>query len=243
MLRDWSSGKFARYTLPPSNPSQAVPDGPDLFKALYAANNAILETLIPRKEMRKTKGIVKLTAGTIETRKAVLDEPWWKENEAESDGGDYEEFTGINIDMDESSDAEDDDEDDEEGTEDDDEEGGDDDNDEMDDDDEEVQETSPSPPPSPKKQKRKRLDEPPPAPPIKKVTFAPEPKKSKLSRKTDTLKGHPRTTKSKPSAITSSMKKSKSRPTERKVANVAVKGKTASAGVAAREAYDFAKFF
>jgi len=224
-----------------------VPDGPNLFKVLYAADDAILETLMPRKEMRKTKGIVKLAAGTIETRKAILGEPWRKESEAESDEGDYEEFTGIDIDMDESLDVENDDDDDdeeEEGTEgDEEEEGGDDDGDEMDVDDvEEVEEVSPSPPPTSKKQKRKRPDDPPLAPPSKRVTFAPEPKKSKPSRGTDTLKGH-RTlaTKSKLSAITSSMKKPKSRPTERKVANV--KGKTALAGVAAGEAYDFTTFF
>ena len=187
---------------------------------------------MPRKEMRKTKGIVKVTAGMIETRKAILDEPWWKESEADSDGGDYEEFTGINIDMAESLDVEDDEEEEEGGTEGDEEEGGDDDDEMNDDDVEEVEEFSPSPPPISKQQKRKRLDDPPPAPPRKKVTFAPEPKKT---QKIDT--------KPKPSAIISSMKKPKSRPTERKVANVAVKGKAARSGVTAREAYDFTKFF
>ncbi|KAJ7638453.1 P-loop containing nucleoside triphosphate hydrolase protein [Roridomyces roridus] len=73
VLRDWNTGKFLRYTVPPM--SMAVESS--------ASDEALLQTLQVRKELRKAKGLVKLTIGVVESRKALPA----KEDEPEDDDG------------------------------------------------------------------------------------------------------------------------------------------------------------
>ncbi|KAF8075980.1 GTP-binding protein [Lyophyllum atratum] len=236
LLRDWSTGKFARHTNPPkSSATKTVQSTDAALKKLYEADDAILETIMARKELRKSLGLVKLVVGEIDSRKAILDDPWLKEDK----GGDEAEDEEDEMEVDNSDDGE---EESDEGV----------DADEEDEDEEEEEEEmeEEAPPPSSKKQKRKRTNEPSTAPPTKKVAFAPDPKASKQARKTGSLKGKT-TEKPMPTQpkILASIQRPKSKPAaakpERKVANVAMKGKatTKVTGAGSDEAYDFGKFF
>ncbi|KAJ7122840.1 hypothetical protein C8R44DRAFT_784667 [Mycena epipterygia] len=69
VLRDWSIGKFPRYTVPPAASATSS-------SALSTTDEAALATLQPRKELRKARGLVKFSCGAIETRKASVEEPW-----------------------------------------------------------------------------------------------------------------------------------------------------------------------
>lgn len=180
LLRDWSTGKFARYTTPPKpSTTSKAQDTDDALKKIYEANDAILETLLSRKEMRKSKGLVKLVSGAIESRKAVLEGPWLKEENAHGDeDADAESDEEDEMEVDGSADDEQEDED--EGVE------------EVDVEEEADEEAEEAPPPpTSKKQKRKRTNEPPVARPSKKVMFAPDPKTSKQARKAGSFKGNP----------------------------------------------------
>ncbi|KAJ6567276.1 hypothetical protein DFH09DRAFT_1314392 [Mycena vulgaris] len=68
VLRDWSIGKFPRYTVPPASTAPT--------SAPTSSDEAALATLQPRKDIRKARGLVKLKCGAIETRKASVEEPW-----------------------------------------------------------------------------------------------------------------------------------------------------------------------
>ncbi|KAG5645776.1 hypothetical protein DXG03_005313 [Asterophora parasitica] len=225
LLRDWSTGKFARYTNPPQAPAAtASPTKNAALKKLYAADDAILETVLPRKELRTTVGLVKLVAGEIDSRQTVLDEPWL---EAEDSDEEDEEQDGMEVNEGEGDDEVDEDEAEEEN--------------EEDEEDEEV-----VPPSSSKKQKRKRITESAAAPPSKKVAFASEPKSSKQARKAGSLKEKPTaTTKPKPSASAAKPKPTPAVARVGKAANVTTKGKAAAkiTGAGGDEAYDFGKFF
>ncbi|KAG6864206.1 hypothetical protein C0991_011570 [Blastosporella zonata] len=230
LLRDWSTGKFARYANPPTTSATPATQTKDAaLKKLYESDAAILEMLIPRKELRKTVGLVKLISGEVNSRNAALQSPWLKEEQVEEGAEDDQmEVDGVVEDDDEEEDKEeDDDEEDEE------------------DEEEEV------PPPSSQKQKRKRANEPLAAPPSKKVAFGPDPKGSKQARKAASTKGKTQhksaTSKSKP-AVTDSASEASSKSVTAKpqrVANVATKGKATAkgSGVGDSEAYDFGKFF
>ncbi|KZT20648.1 hypothetical protein NEOLEDRAFT_1172411 [Neolentinus lepideus HHB14362 ss-1] len=66
VLRDWSTGRFARYSSPPTSPAgQSVEDLKNM-----------LETLKTRKEMSTSVSLVKMTSGTVEDRMPVLEENW-----------------------------------------------------------------------------------------------------------------------------------------------------------------------
>ncbi|KAF5388105.1 hypothetical protein D9615_000031 [Tricholomella constricta] len=237
LLRDWSSGKFARYTNPPKTPvAAASPTKNIALKKLYEADEAILELVAPRKELRKSAGLVRLVSGEIDSRQVVLDEPYLEMDESDEED---EEADGIEVDeLTEDKDDEDEDE-----NEDEDQEG-----DDVEEEEEEEEEVAP--PPS-KKHKRKRTNEPAAAPPSKKVAFAPDPKASKQARKAGSLKGTlPEKPMPKPLATATQVSKPKSQPAAsvkqgRKVANVAAKGKitTKVTGAGGDEAYDFGKFF
>ena len=77
VLRDWSTGKFPRCTIPPTTNSSL-----ENIDKLYADD---LATSSSRKEMWKSGGLVKLVPGHLELRKAVLDAPWARLDE-EQDG-------------------------------------------------------------------------------------------------------------------------------------------------------------
>ncbi|KAJ7283380.1 hypothetical protein C8J57DRAFT_1709798 [Mycena rebaudengoi] len=224
VLRDWSTGKFPRYTVPPASSTATTP-------SLTPADEAALATLQTRKDLRKARGLVKFTCGTIEARKAAVQEPWApialeKDEDAEGDDAEDEE-------VDEGQDEEDE-EDEEE----------DDDGNDEDEADEEEEEEEEAPPILSGKQKRKRATELAPTP-RKKVSFGPDPKTSKQARSAGSLARKPATStaaavKQKPKTAAVPAKK------ERKVANAGVKAKAsqkASTGGAAGEEYDFGKFF
>jgi len=66
VLRDWSTGRFARYSSPPTSPAgQSVEDLKD-----------VLATLKTRKEMSTSVSLVKMTPGAVEDRMPVLEEIW-----------------------------------------------------------------------------------------------------------------------------------------------------------------------
>lgn len=127
VLRDWSSGKLVRYTVPAGlNGSSSPVEG----------DEEVLAGLRMRKELRKAKDVmlVKLAAGEMDKRDVSLDQEW--EEEENEDSGDESER-----DEDESEDGEDDGEEEESG--------------ESDVDEEEAPELLP-PAPSPPATKRKR---------------------------------------------------------------------------------------
>ncbi|KAG6918214.1 hypothetical protein DXG01_015807 [Tephrocybe rancida] len=228
LLRDWSTGKFARYANLPTTPAGPSPQKKNAVpKGLYDGDAAILKTVVPRKDLRKAVGIVKLVSGEVDARKANLQEPYLKEEQVEEDADNDEmevnDVEGNEDDEEEEVEEEDDDEEDEEDV----------------------------PPPSSQKQKRKRTNEPLAAPPAKKVAFGPDPKESKQARKAASTKAKTQTKpplKSKPTLPTATASKGTSKPATMippKIANVAAKSKAgAQGGVAgANEAYDFGKFF
>ncbi|KAL4075642.1 P-loop containing nucleoside triphosphate hydrolase protein [Scleroderma citrinum] len=78
VLRDWSLGKLARYTMPTGQSGASSPvDG----------DEEVLRGLRTRKELRKAKDVklVKLTAGEVDKRDVLLDEKWEVEGEREED--------------------------------------------------------------------------------------------------------------------------------------------------------------
>ncbi|KAH7888107.1 P-loop containing nucleoside triphosphate hydrolase protein [Phlebopus sp. FC_14] len=85
MLRDWSTGKFVRYTVPRGATTSSSPD---------AADEEILLRLRNRKEMRKAGDVklVKLQAGAADKRDVEMEEPWEEDgNRAEEDEDDGDE--------------------------------------------------------------------------------------------------------------------------------------------------------
>ncbi|KAJ7265837.1 hypothetical protein B0H12DRAFT_1099727 [Mycena haematopus] len=152
VLRDWSIGKFPRYTVPPSESSTPLSN----------ADEKVLATLQTRKDMRKARGLVKLTSGAMETRKASIDLPWAPEKdsegddeaEEEQDGGEIEEEAGMDEEEAENSD--------------------------------DAEEELEPPTALSGKQKRKRAAEKAP-PPRKKVSFGADPKTSKQARSAGSL--------------------------------------------------------
>ena len=79
LLRDWSTGKFPRFTLPPSTSTSMAVDSP--FSDIYASDEGMLDALPTRKERRKTDGVVKLVTSEPETRKLALETPWFADHE------------------------------------------------------------------------------------------------------------------------------------------------------------------
>ena len=90
VLRDWNTGKFLRYTTPSAGAS-AVGTSDAVFAELYAKDDEILASLKPRKELRKTSGLVRLETGVVDERKVELDAPWIEApGDADSDEDDEE---------------------------------------------------------------------------------------------------------------------------------------------------------
>ncbi|KAJ3523723.1 hypothetical protein NM688_g8679 [Phlebia brevispora] len=107
LLRDWSTGKFPRYTVPPATTAGSE-NGE--FAEEYANDEQVLATLTPRKELRKSSGLIKLKTGAVEDRKMDL-EMSWVESEQLSDEDDEEaEEPGAAEDESEDEDEEDEDE-------------------------------------------------------------------------------------------------------------------------------------
>ncbi|KAF7354956.1 Guanine nucleotide-binding protein-like 3 [Mycena sanguinolenta] len=212
VLRDWSTGKFPRYTAPPSSESSTP---------LSTADEKVQATLQTRKDMRKARGLVKLTCGAVETRKALIELPWAPaspESDSEDDDGAEEE--------EENGEVEEDDEMNEEEA------------DAADKDDSDDAEEELGPPAALSgKQKRKRVAEKEPKS-RKKVSFGPDPKTSKQARSAGSLQKKP---------IAAVKEKPLKTAAPKKAANTAVKTKQSQKGPATSsvpgQEYNFGEFF
>ncbi|TFK35009.1 hypothetical protein BDQ12DRAFT_635436 [Crucibulum laeve] len=235
VLKDWNTGKFARFTTAPPSASTAT----SLDADLYIGDEAILAALPTRKQMRKSNGLVKLTSGALEERKAAIEEQWAAlQDEEDSDEDNEEDESDMEADV-----ADEEKEEDVE----------------MDEDEED--EAMPVPAAISNKQKRKRGAEPIPAPPSKKVAFAADPKSSKQARKAGSLKGrvvaqeketggeNPTSRSAAARALQSKAVPAKTKTAAKdvkdaKVANMAAKkSKVTAAAGGNEEAYDFGRFF
>jgi len=75
VLRDWNTGKFARYTCPPN-------DGGKNLTLITEIDKRTLNQSKTRKELRKNGGLVRLQASEEERRVVQMESPW--ENEEKS---------------------------------------------------------------------------------------------------------------------------------------------------------------
>ena len=128
VLRDWSIGKFDRYTTPPtpviktatappeSSITAKLGDPCDNLTQFYANDEAILSTIKTRKEKRKQGGIVKFAYGSIDPRKVAVEEPWngLEQNDDEESNDDHDDNEVDDEGMDIDGDDEDGDDEDEE---------------------------------------------------------------------------------------------------------------------------------
>ena len=73
VLRDWSIGKFDRYTTPSAAPAQSsiTADPCDDITQLYVHDEAILSTVQTRKERRKQGGLVRFVYISIDPRRVA----------------------------------------------------------------------------------------------------------------------------------------------------------------------------
>ncbi|TFK28640.1 hypothetical protein FA15DRAFT_633591 [Coprinopsis marcescibilis] len=230
VLRDWITGKFARYAAPPSvsNTEPAVTEKTpaEWLQKLYSNDEYVVLSLTPRKDLRKLKNLVRVVSGSFDVRSVDLDAEWAALDESEDE---EEEDADGDVAMGSGSDEDDEDAD-----------GDGDDDEEIDevpsDVDEEEDEEIEEPPVS---SKRKRKGGPEIAkPPAKKVVFAsskgakaePKPQAKTQPARKGVLKA------TKPAAPT---------PAPKKIANVrTLKTKETKAGNNDEgEAYDFGKFF
>ena len=216
VLRDWSVGKFPRFTPAPAVSEAFVLARPTSSLAeLYNEDEKIFSTLEARKEMRKRIGLVKLTACHIDVRKIDVEARWAgleqdgddksEEEQEECDKQDGSDSEDDNVDVDEHNDSEDDDE--------------------------------PAPAPA-SKRKRRNISAAPSTRPNKKVAFAPDPKESRRARAAGSAKATPLSLSSKP--VSSKMKPLKPANISTKTAS---QKSTVSLDKGGEEAYDFGKFF
>lgn len=230
ILRDWSTGKFPRYTTPATSKDAAAAPIPE-------SDEKILSALPIRKDLRKASGIVKLNVSDIESRKIAVEASWLKSEDDEDSEGDEDgsESGSIGDEEEEIDEGEDEDEDEE---------------DEDEDEDDELDEEDDEPvPPSSKRKRGISKAVAAPARPAKKVAFSAEPKGTRQARraagalgtaptkaKVDTVKSKP--SKSKPLVAKSALKKTaNSKPASKSVVS------PAQQVVGENEAYDFKKFF
>ena len=87
VLRDWSTGKLSWYAVPPavSGPGTAADAVSLVLAMIYAGDVALLERLLPRKELRWSRDIVRLSSEGIDDRALAFDALWF-----DADGGDGE---------------------------------------------------------------------------------------------------------------------------------------------------------
>jgi nuclear GTP-binding protein len=79
VLRVWSTGKISRYAVPPaaSSPGTAGDAVCPTLATMYAGDAALLERLPLRKELRRTRDLVRLSSEQIDDRSLVLETPWF----------------------------------------------------------------------------------------------------------------------------------------------------------------------
>ncbi|KDQ65029.1 hypothetical protein JAAARDRAFT_167869 [Jaapia argillacea MUCL 33604] len=114
VLRDWSTGKLPRYSVPPPLAPGSSVAVDDILRDVYAREDQILSQFKTRKEMRTERGLVKLTAGSVEMREVVLDAPWVGGQNDESDEDDEESENEMDVGADGEDLVEDDEEDEDE---------------------------------------------------------------------------------------------------------------------------------
>lgn len=170
VLRDWNTGKFPRFTLPPcSTPASETTDA--ALAKVYAKDDSVLSWLKTRSGFRKSLGLVKMNSGNINRRTVILDAKWVSPEDSETsedEDGNEEmlDFRGIDGDDEDGDEDEDEEEDEDEGRSGVEEE-------EEDQEEEEEEESEVELPPLPSKRKRPAVpSKAPAAPPKKKVTFA-----------------------------------------------------------------------
>lgn len=235
LLRDWRVGKFPYHTSPPASSSTA-----STTPQYAAADEIVLPTLRTRKELRTTGGgLVRLSAGSIDTRDIRLDAPPQPSEPAPR----TKKVVVVEEAMDE------DDEDDDEEVEDE----LDEDEDEGEEDEEEEEESPPPPPPSKRKRnaadpsaaaKRKKVQPPPTL--ARKVSFAAETK----GKSAPALAGKPKSalkaTKAagpKAPKTTATPKAQVAKPAKSSLPSEKPKATTSGAASGNGEAYDFKAFF
>ena len=247
VLRDWSTGKFPRYTRPPTPAPTNSNGGADAELAkVYAKNDEVIARLETRTEMRKTRGAVRMAPGEAERREVALDSLYFgaedeegSDEEEEGDEGDDEEVDELDESGEESGDEEN---------------GVSEGEDEDEDEDEDEEDGEPAPLPG--KRKRAAQIQKIPSRPAKKVAFAPEPKGTKQARsaagaasfKLTASKAKGGQQKAKPTPEVKPAKAHKKitsvSAAMKKTANSSKKGKQASsASRDGEETYDFSKFF
>ncbi|KAF4567805.1 hypothetical protein EYR36_011431 [Pleurotus pulmonarius] len=84
VLRDWSTGKFPRYTLPATAAKETSSRASELAN-LYATELDILASLPTHKEMRKGRGVVKMSPGEVDSREVQIDAPWVQDDPSDSE--------------------------------------------------------------------------------------------------------------------------------------------------------------
>ena len=80
VLHDWSTGKLSRYAVPPpvsGGPRTATDAVSPALATIYAGDAALLERLLPRKELRRSRDIVRLSPERVDDRALALDAPWF----------------------------------------------------------------------------------------------------------------------------------------------------------------------
>ncbi|KAI9448350.1 hypothetical protein H4582DRAFT_1803181 [Lactarius indigo] len=85
VLRDWSTGKLPRYAVPPRQEEGVAADGDLTLATIYAGDAALLERLMPRKELRRSRDIVRLSSGQVDERALAFEAPWFGSAAAESE--------------------------------------------------------------------------------------------------------------------------------------------------------------
>jgi len=89
-LRDWSTGKISRYAVPPAASSPGTATDADAacptLATIYAGDAALLERLSPRKELRRTRDLVRLSSERIDDRALALETPWFGTDAANEAG-------------------------------------------------------------------------------------------------------------------------------------------------------------
>ncbi|KAF5320667.1 hypothetical protein D9619_001196 [Psilocybe cf. subviscida] len=243
VLRDWSVGKLAHYTTPPTTSANTTgePKQDAFLTELYAKDAALLEAIPTRKERRKQGGLVKLTALSADERKAAVEADWAglqnaEDEESDSDDDDAEDANAEGMDVDSEGSAEEEESDEEEA------EG----------DEEDEEEAVIAPPPRSNKQKRKAIESAPERP-TKKVAFNAV-VKAKASKPLKPVQASTKKQEKQPavSALKTALKakSAATKPSDNKVAKVANKPSTKKAASSeakkddnAPQAYDFGKFF
>ena len=79
VLRDWSIGKLPRYAVPPApqDATTATDCGDSALAAIYTNDAALLERLVTRKELRRSRDVVRLSSGRADERALALEAPWF----------------------------------------------------------------------------------------------------------------------------------------------------------------------